>query len=185
MIFGSSLLSHISSGYEPASVRVCLFGGLVCLVVLGFWCFVVCFGCSGSYLLFRFLEFKCGDLCLSAHIAPLPVQKKTPTAKLPNSVVASANAAFQGCYALTTVAMPGCVSLGARLFAELRPRTGRCPQKTPADCSGAAISPYAFEGCERLAQIGLPPTKAVTDMRVASPSPAGLPTDASIRPEHG
>ena len=38
--------------------------------------------------------------------------------KLPHSVVAVKNAAFQGCYALTTVAMPGCVSLGARLFAE-------------------------------------------------------------------
>ena len=38
--------------------------------------------------------------------------------KLPSSVVTKANAVFQGCYALTTVMMPGCLSLGARLFAE-------------------------------------------------------------------
>ena len=42
--------------------------------------------------------------------------------------------------------------------------------------SGATISPYAFEGCERLAQIGLPPTKAITDKRASSSSPVGLPT---------
>ena len=38
--------------------------------------------------------------------------------KLPSTVVTIANAVFQGCYALTTVAMPGCLFLGARLFAK-------------------------------------------------------------------
>ena len=81
----------------------------------------------------------------------------------------------QGCYALTTVAMPGCLSLGTRLFAECC-ALEQVGVLTENSSSGATISPYAFEGCERLAQIGLPPTKAVTDMRVASTSPVGLPT---------
>ena len=98
--------------------------------------------------------------------------------KLPSSVVAIANAASQGCYALTTVAMPGCVSLGARLFAECcaLEQVGVLTENSCRLASGATISPYAFEGCERLAQIGLPPTKAITDMRAASSSPVGLPT---------
>ena len=56
-----------------------------CLLVLG--CVVVCFGglwlvClsgSGSFLLAPFIEFTSGDLCLSAHTAPSPVQKKKVT----------------------------------------------------------------------------------------------------------
>ena len=41
---------------------------------------------------------------------------------------------------------------------------------------GATISPYAFEGCEKLKQIGLPRTKAITDVRAATSPPEGLPT---------
>ena len=98
--------------------------------------------------------------------------------KLPSSVVAIENAAFQGCYALTTVAMPGCVSLGARLFAECcaLERVGVLTENSCRLASGATISPYAFEGRERLAQIGLPQTKAITDKRASSSSPVGLPT---------
>ena len=38
--------------------------------------------------------------------------------KLPITVVAVEYAAFQGCFALTTVEMPGCVVFGVRLFSE-------------------------------------------------------------------
>ena len=38
--------------------------------------------------------------------------------RLPDSVVTVENAVFQGCYALTIVAMLGCLHLGARIFAE-------------------------------------------------------------------
>ena len=38
--------------------------------------------------------------------------------KLPDAVVAIEYAAFQGCYALVMVEMPGCVALGVRLFSE-------------------------------------------------------------------
>ena len=41
---------------------------------------------------------------------------------------------------------------------------------------GATISPYAFEGCEKLKQIGLPWAKAIADVRVAASPPEGLPT---------
>ena len=53
---------------------VCLGGWLVWL----FWGLVFCylFRWFWSYFLFRLFEFIYGDLCLSAHIAPLPVQKK-------------------------------------------------------------------------------------------------------------
>ena len=97
--------------------------------------------------------------------------------KLPSSVVAVENAAFQGCYALTTVAMPGCVSLGARLFAECcaLEKVGVLKENSCRLANGAIISPYAFEGCERLAQIGLPPTKAIADIRAPSSTPLGLP----------
>ena len=50
-----------------------------------------------------------------------------------------------------------------------------CSQKTPADLQGGLPS-HAFEGCEKLVQIGLPSIRAVTDMRVASSSLVGLPT---------
>ena len=51
-----------------------------CFVRVVFWVFV----CFGSFVLFGqahvltlLLRIRHGDLCLSAHIAPLPVQKKT------------------------------------------------------------------------------------------------------------
>ena len=71
-------------------------------------------------------------------------------------MVAVEYAAFQGCYALITVAMPGCVSLGARLFAECcaLEKVGILTENRLA--CGAVISPYAFEGCARLERIGLP-----------------------------
>ena len=77
--------------------------------------------------------------------------------KLPSSVVTIANAVFQGCYALTTVMMPGCLSPGARLFAECcaLEQVGVLTGNSCRRVRGAGISPCAFEGCERLKQIGL------------------------------
>ena len=74
--------------------------------------------------------------------------------------------------------MPGCTSLGARLFAECcaLEQVGVLTGNSCRLASGATISPYAFEGCERLTQIGLPQSKAVTGMQGVSSSPEGLPT---------
>ena len=98
--------------------------------------------------------------------------------KLPSSVVTIANAVFQGCYALTTVMMPGCLSLGARLFAECcaLEQVGVLTGNSCRLVRGATISPYAFEGCEKLKQIGLPRTKAIADVRAATSPSEGLPT---------
>ena len=51
--------------------QVWLVWGL-CLVVV-FVAVLCCY--SGSYLFSFLFEFNQGDLCLSAHIAPVPVQK--------------------------------------------------------------------------------------------------------------
>ena len=73
--------------------------------------------------------------------------------------------------------MPGCASLRARLFAECcaLEKAGVLTENPCRLASGAIISPYAFEGCARLAWIGLPPTRAITDMMSPSSSPAGIP----------
>ena len=72
---------------------------------------------------------------------------------------------------------PGCVTLGARLFAECcaLENVGVLTENPCRLVRGAIISPYAFEGCARLARIGLPPTRAITDMLSPSSSPAGIP----------
>ena len=51
--------------------------------------------------------------------------------KLPDTVVAIGYAAFQGCYSLMTVEMPGCLAIGA------------------------IIGQHAFEECAKLAQLSL------------------------------
>ena len=74
--------------------------------------------------------------------------------------------------------MPGCLFLGARLFAECC-ALERVRVLTENSCRlarGATISPYAFEGCGKLRQIGLPGTKASVDVLSATPPPEGLPT---------
>ena len=80
---------HILSGYEPDPFSVGLLVIFVCLGVL--CCFLGLFGfgfllarlfSSGSYLLTPFTEFIPGDLCLSAHTALVPVQKKQLVALL-------------------------------------------------------------------------------------------------------
>ena len=93
--------------------------------------------------------------------------------KLPSSVVTVSNAVFQTCYALTTVVMPGCLFLGARLFAECcaLEQVGVLTVRPCRLACGATISPYAFEGCIRLAQIGLPRTRAAAGIQeLTSPS---------------
>ena len=95
---------------------------------------------------------------------------------LPSSVVAVEYAAFHGCYALTAVAMPGCLSLGARLFAECcaLEKVGILTEHPCCLACGAVISSYAFEGCAKLKQIGLPQTRAITDMVFPSLPPVGI-----------
>ena len=58
-------------------------------------------------------------------------------------MVAVEYAAFQGCFALTTVEMPGCVAFGVRLFSEC------CALEQE-------IQAEAFTGCLALASIDLP-----------------------------
>ena len=61
-------MSQLRFGFLWGAVWVCLF-----VLVVGPW-WVGLFG-SGSYPRIRLFEFIQGDLCLSAHIAPVPVQK--------------------------------------------------------------------------------------------------------------
>ena len=80
--------------------------------------------------------------------------------KLPSTVVTIANAVFQGCYALTTVAMPGCLSLGARIFAEC------CAlERVPSDFTW--IGPAACERCLQLLQVDLSQTEITEIMNCA------------------
>ena len=60
--------------------------------------------------------------------------------------------------------MPGCLHLGARLFAECcaLEQVGMLTARSCHSAWGATISPYAFEGCARLKQMGFPLTKAIT-----------------------
>ena len=74
--------------------------------------------------------------------------------------------------------MPGCLHLGARLFAECC-ALEQVETLTARSCrlaGGATISPYVFEGCARLKQTGLPLTKAITGSQDITSPPEGLPT---------
>ena len=56
-------------------------------------------------------------------------------------------------------------------------RTGGSAYSAPLQISlWCTISPYAFEGCIRLAQIGLPRTRATTGIQELTSPPEGLPT---------
>ena len=74
--------------------------------------------------------------------------------------------------------MPGCLFLGARLFAECcaLEQVGVLTELSCQLVRGATISPYAFEGCAKLKQIGLPWIKASTGMQGITSPPEGLPT---------
>ena len=69
-------------------------------------------------------------------------------------------------------------NLGARLFAECcaLEQVGVLTVRPCRSACGATISPYAFEGCIRLAQIGLPRTRATTGIQELTSPPEGLPT---------
>ena len=87
--------------------------------------------------------------------------------KLPDSVVAIEYAAFQGCYALVKVEMPGCVGLGVRLFSECcaLEKVGIITEGARRLAIGAVIGPYAFESCAKLDQLSLPHVRAMSDVR--------------------
>ena len=97
--------------------------------------------------------------------------------KLPDTVVAIGYAAFQGCYSLKTVEMPGCVELGVRLFSECcaLERVGIITDGACHLAVGAVIGQYAFEECDRLAQLSLPHVRAMTDSVMLDTPQAGVP----------
>ena len=74
-------------------------------------------------------------------------------------------AAFQGCFALIMVEMPGCVAFGVRLFSECcaLEKVGIVNEGTSDSAKGAVIGPYAFECCAKLEQLSLPSTRAGPD----------------------
>ena len=76
LVLGSAPFALLDSyGHEPDLIGSVVVGS--CFVLGGFWV-LVWFRCSclsGSFLTLP-IRIRLGDLCLSAHIAPLPVQKK-------------------------------------------------------------------------------------------------------------
>ena len=97
--------------------------------------------------------------------------------KLPESVVAVEYAAFQGCFALTMVEMPGCVAFGVRLFSECcaLEKVGIIKEGTSELAKGAVIGPYVFESCAKLEQLFLPSTSAGSVAPTMPSPPAGIP----------
>ena len=77
--------------------------------------------------------------------------------KLPDTVIGYA--AFQGCYSLQTVEMPGCVELGVRVFSECcaLENVGNITEGGSYLAIGAIVGQYAFEECETFSP--LPPTR--------------------------
>ena len=101
--------------------------------------------------------------------------------KLPDTVVAIGYAAFQGCYSLKTVEMPGCVELGVRLFSECcaLERVGIITDGACHLAVRAVIGQYAFEECDRLAQLSLPHVRAMMDSATLATPQAGVPQGSS------
>ena len=97
--------------------------------------------------------------------------------KLPDTVVAIGYAAFQGCYSLQTVEMPGCVELGVRLFSECcaLERVGNITDGACHLAVGAIIGQYAFEECAKLAHLSLPHVRAMMDSATLATPQAGVP----------
>ena len=93
--------------------------------------------------------------------------------KLPDTVVAVEYAAFQGCFALIMVEMPGCVAFGVRLFSECcaLEKVGIIKEGTSELAKRAVIGPYALESCAKLEQLSLPRARAGPDAPTM-PSPA-------------
>ena len=93
-------------------------------------------------------------------------------------------AAFQGCFALTTVEMPGCVVLGVRLFSECcaLEKVGIINGDTSELAEGALIGPYAFESCAKLEQLCLPCTSAGLVSPCMPPHPERIPQGCGSLP---
>ena len=89
--------------------------------------------------------------------------------KLLDTVVAIGYAAFQGCYSLKKVEMPGCVELGVRMFSEC------CALEQVGTIMDGTIGQYAFEECARLAQLSLPQVRAMMDSATLTTPQAGVP----------
>ena len=97
--------------------------------------------------------------------------------KLPDTVVAIEYAAFQGCYALVMVEMPGCVALGVRLFSECcaLEKVGIITEGTCKLAKGAAIGPYTFQTGAKLELLSLPHVRPTSDTIPEPSPPAGIP----------
>ena len=96
--------------------------------------------------------------------------------KLPETVVATEHASFQGCYALEVAEMPGCVFFGVRHFSECcaLEKVGIITEQPCRLANGAVIAPYVFESCAKLSHIHLPQVCAKTDTVTPSSPPGGL-----------
>ena len=72
--------------------------------------------------------------------------------------------------------MPGCVELGVRLFSECcaLERVGIITDGACHLAVGAVIGQYAFEECDRLAQLSLPHVRAMTDSATLATPQAGV-----------
>ena len=92
-------------------------------------------------------------------------------------VVAIVYAAFQGCYSLQIVEMPGCVELGVRVFSECcaLERVGNITDGICHLAIGAIIGQYASEECAKLAHLSLPHVRAVVDSATLAAPQAGVP----------
>ena len=97
--------------------------------------------------------------------------------KLPDTVVAIGYAAFQGCYSLQVIEMPGCVELDVRVFSECcaLERVGNILDGGSYLAIGAIIGQYAFEECAKLAHLSLPNVRAVVDSTTLATPQAGIP----------
>ena len=91
------------------------------------------------------------------------------------------HAAFQGCYSLQVVEMPGCVELGVRVFSECcaLERVGNIIDGGSYLAIGTIIGQYAFEECAKLAHLSLLNVRAVVDSTTLATPQAGVPQGAS------
>ena len=82
--------------------------------------------------------------------------------KLPDTVVCLQDGAFQRCYELRTVLVPGCKQFGRSVFAECcsMSQIGIAEDTTNLLAPQAQVSPHAFESCLALRQINFEKTEA-------------------------
>ena len=112
------------------------------------------------------------SLSTSVEILPLPANSKTARHGNSDRVLA-----FQGCYSLQVVEMPGCVELGVRVFSECcaLESVGNIIDGGSYLAIGTVIGQYAFEECAKLAHLSLPNVRAVVDSNAFTTPQAGIP----------